>query len=102
MNKNEISEPQPYHVQQGRLLMTKDTEKLQTRQQREYDYQEQLRMFKDFTELDQGKSRTFLATFNSPQECADFVTMHNRLIDKIDLLEYELREALDELKMHGV
>ena len=60
---SEHLEPQPYRVQQGRLLLTKDAKKLQTRQQREYDYQEQLRMFKDFTELDQGKSRSIHCYF---------------------------------------
>jgi len=99
---SEQLEPQSYRVQQGRLLNTTHTRSFSDKQHAEHDYEERCRMFRDFTELDQGGSRTFIATFNSPQECADFVTMHNRLIDKIDLLEYELNEALDELRIHGV
>jgi hypothetical protein len=102
MKENTLQEPQAYAVQQGKLLDNKSTDKLSLKQHNEYDYEERKRMFKDFSELDQRKSREYLATFNSPKQCADFVAMHNRLLDKIDMLEYQLSEALDELKMHGV
>ena len=69
---SEHLEPQPYRVQQGHLSK-RDL----------------------FTEQEK-----LIATFNSPQECADFVAMHNRLIDKIDLLEYELKEALEYKYMY--
>jgi hypothetical protein len=102
MKENKLLEPQAYRVQQGRLLSTKSIDNLSLKQQAEYDSEERRRMFKDFSESDKGKSRTLIATFDSPEQCADFVTMHNRLLDKIDMLEYQLSETLDELKMHGV
>jgi hypothetical protein len=102
MKENNLQEPQAYAVQQGKLLNNKSTDKFSLKQHNEYDYEERKRMFKNFSELDQRKTREYLATFSSPKQCADFVAMHNRLLDKIDMLEYQLNEALDELKMHGV
>lgn len=97
---SEQLEPQPYRVQQGYLIMTQNILDKSTRWKTEADHEERCRMFRDFSGYDQGRSRTFLAAFESPQECADFVAMHNRLIDKIDLLEYELREALEYKYMY--
>jgi hypothetical protein len=52
-----------------------------------------MRMFKDFDISDNGISRIFIAKFNSPEECANFVDMHNKLVDKIKMIEYELDRA---------
>lgn len=96
-------EPQAgYHVAQGKIFNQRETKGWSEEMKAFVEYDENHKMFKNFSAEDQGRSAILLATFESRKECADFVEMHNRLLDKIDLLECELKEALDELKMYRV
>lgn len=61
MNNPNLSEPQIYRVQQGRLLVTDQTRQWSHERFQEYDYEESLRMFRDFTGEDNGRSRTILS-----------------------------------------
>lgn len=77
-------------VQQGRLLLTRDTERLSDRQREACDREEKLIMFSNFIEEDQGRSRNFIARFVEPNLCKDFVDNHNAMIDYIYSLQKEL------------
>ena len=79
-------------VQQGRLLLTKDTERLSDKQKEACDREEKLMMFSNFTEEDQGRSRKFIARFVEPNLCKEFVDNHNAMIDYIYELQAELRK----------
>jgi hypothetical protein len=85
-----------YYVQQGKFISKASDRKLDDKKLFQYNYEEEMRMFKDFDISDNGISRIFIAKFNSPEECADFVEMHNKLIDKIKMLECELDKARKE------
>jgi hypothetical protein len=82
-----------YYVQQGKFISKASDRKLDDKKLFQYNYQEEMRMFKDFDISDNGISRIFIAKFNSPEECANFVDMHNKLVDKIKMIEYELDRA---------
>ena len=88
-------------LQQGFFIQPKTT-RLSQSQIADYHYQEQLRAFKDFSVQDIGKSREYVATFQSPQDCKAFVDNYNSIIDKLSNLEYEILEFKDEIKNHGV
>lgn len=88
-------------VQQGRLLKTIATEKMTYDQREKCNRQEQSMMFKRFTEMDLGRSREYLATFESPEQCKAFVDNYNELLDTIDMLRYNNAELQDQLRIHG-
>lgn len=87
-------------IQQGRLLETKITQYLSYDQRDKCNKREQSMMFRRFTEADQGRSREYLATFESPEKCKAFVDNYNELLDTIDMLKYQLKEAIDEIGDH--
>ena len=84
-------------LQQGELLYTQDTAdrcKWSDDQIKAGHYVEQCMAFTNFTELNQGRSRTFIARFNSPIECKTFIDNYNGMIDKI----YEQQKRINELE----
>lgn len=75
-------------IMQGRLLDTKETKRLSDDQYVRCNYNEQCMMFRNFYSTDKGKSRKFLAQFNSPNECKKFVDDYNELIHTIIELKH--------------
>jgi hypothetical protein len=90
IDMNILEDKDIYYVQQGKFINKVSDRKLDDKKLFQYNYEEEIRMFKDFDISDNGISRIFIAKFNSPEECADFVEMHNKLVDKIKMLEHEL------------
>lgn len=74
-------------LQQGKLLLTKSTERLSERQKSQYQYEESLRMFSNFTAADMGRSRNLIATFQNPEDCKTFIDNYNAMIDEIYALQ---------------
>jgi hypothetical protein len=90
---NILEDKDIYYVQQGKFISKASDRKLDDKKLFQYNYEEEMRMFKDFNESDDGKSRVFIAKFDFPEECANFVDIHNKLVDKIKMLECELDRA---------
>lgn len=80
-------------IKQGKLLNTIATEKMTCDQRDKCNRQEQSMMFRRFTETDQGRSREYLATFESPEKCKAFVDNYNNLLDRLSYLEAEFKKA---------
>lgn len=87
-------------LMQGELLLTNATSRLTYDQRDKCNQQEQSMMFRHFTASDQGRSREFLATFNTPQECKEFVDNYNELLDLIDLLQFQNKELQEYKDMY--
>lgn len=87
-------------IQQGRMLNTNTTNRMTYDQREKCNQQEQSMMFMSFTEMDQGRSREYLATFESPEKCKAFVDNYNELLDLIDLLKFQNKELQEYKDMY--
>lgn len=63
--------------QQGRLLLTRQTERWSREDQEQADADERKRCFVNFTSFDLGKGRELIFIFDTAEECFDAVTKHN-------------------------
>lgn len=47
----------------------------------EINYEEKCRAFRRFTIADQGRSRIFIKSFNTPEECKEAINNHNEIVN---------------------
>lgn len=71
---------------EGRLLNTMQTIRWTDEQRQEADYEERCRAFRNFTWIDNGKSRIFIKRFDTPDTCTKAVMNHNLIINFVDRL----------------
>lgn len=64
-------------LRQGTTLITRHTALWTKKQMKENEYIENCMVFANFTDIDDGKSRTFVARFTNPNEALEAVVLHN-------------------------
>lgn len=84
--------------QQGSLLMTRNVMKWGQKDIARAQHDESCRAYIGFSSLDEGRSRTLVCIFNSPEECAKYVNEHNHMIRNIVALEKEIERLTKDAK----
>jgi len=91
-----------YQWQQGQLLSTPTTRRWSQEEKDRGSFQERCMSFVHFTILDQGKSRTFIHKYDTPELCKNAVDGHNRKLQKQRDEEYKKGIHKDQIhKFYG-
>ena len=70
-------------LRQGTTLRTRHTALWTKEQMKENDYIENCMVFSNFTDIDDGKSRVFVARFDNPHEALEAVALHNSKVKEM-------------------
>ena len=82
--------------QQGRLFKTKNTKRWSQIDFESADRQEQCMVFKNFSFVDQGRSREFVKRYPNPKEAIKAIIKHNNRIDHLCELFTKLKEKNEQ------
>ena len=64
-------------LRQGTTLITKQTARWSKEQIKENEFIENCMVFANFTDIDGGKSRKLVATFDNPSDALNAIVIHN-------------------------
>ena len=84
------------HWQQGCLLTTRTTMKWSKQQRIEANKRESCMVFKNFSFIDEGRSRIFVKPCKTSEEASTVVIKHNKFADRVNKLIKILRKSVYE------
>ncbi len=77
-------------IYQGYLMETPNTRRWTKKERLDGEYEEQRRLFKNQSSLDDGKSRILVSVFHLPEEARDAMIRYNKAVDDLMQIEKEI------------